>query len=149
MTRVRNWPGVFLVTTRSKISCTRSGRPRSRLSRMISSKNSRAAKGPVEDLRQADLHLPDGQIPFVTRPPVLWTQRQRNPAQPFAEEAVNILRLHGVADHLQFPRLRAGQETVVQRLIADAPLLQLPFRPFVPVQTQLDAPWRVAANLHK
>src|ERR1700728_308550 len=41
MTRVRNSPGVFLVTTRSNTSCTRSGRPRSRLSRMISSKNSR------------------------------------------------------------------------------------------------------------
>ena len=38
-------PGVFFVTTRSKINCTRSGRPRSRLSRMISSKNSRPRKG--------------------------------------------------------------------------------------------------------
>src|ERR1039457_3042294 len=45
ITRVRNSPGVFFVTTRSKINCTRSGRPRSRLSRMISSKNSRPRKG--------------------------------------------------------------------------------------------------------
>ena len=32
-------------TTRSKINCTRSGRPESRLSRMISSKNSRPRSG--------------------------------------------------------------------------------------------------------
>src|SRR2546425_7508765 len=45
ITRVRNSPGVLFVTTRSKMSWTRSGRPRSRLSRMISSNNSRPRKG--------------------------------------------------------------------------------------------------------
>ena len=44
-TRVRKRPGVFFVTRRSKTSWTMSGRPRSRFSRMISSKKMRPLSG--------------------------------------------------------------------------------------------------------
>ena len=49
-------------------------------------------QGTVEDLRQADFHLPDRQVPVVARLPVFWPQRKRNPPQPFAEHPVDVLR---------------------------------------------------------
>ena len=45
ITRVRNRPGVLRVILRLKISCTSSGRPRSRFSRMTCSKNRRPWTG--------------------------------------------------------------------------------------------------------
>src|SRR2546427_7626932 len=42
---VRKLPGVVRMILRGKINCTRSGRPKSRLSRMTSSKNCRPATG--------------------------------------------------------------------------------------------------------
>src|SRR5215472_13607514 len=56
------------------------------------------AQWPVEDLRQADFHLPDRQSPVVARLSVCWTERQRNPAQPFAEYPVDVFRPQPIAD---------------------------------------------------
>src|SRR3990172_4155216 len=48
MTRVPKRLGVLRCTRRPKISCIRSGRPRSRFSRITCSKNSRPRKGRVK-----------------------------------------------------------------------------------------------------
>src|ERR1022692_2281571 len=45
----------------------------------------------IVDLRQADLHLPDRQGPVVAGLPVLRSQRQWNPPEPFAEYPINVL----------------------------------------------------------
>ena len=58
-------PGVRWFTRRSKISCTWSGRPRSRFSRMTSSKKSAAVLGPVQNLGQRELRLQDGDVVAV------------------------------------------------------------------------------------
>src|SRR5882672_7832455 len=58
-------------------------------------------QGPVKDLRQADLRLPDRQIPVVARFPVLRAQRQWNSLQPFAEDPVDVLWSQGIADLLE------------------------------------------------
>ena len=51
-----------------------------------------APQWPVENLRQANFHLPDRQIPVVARTPIFRPQRKRNAAQPFPEHPVNVLR---------------------------------------------------------
>ncbi len=65
----------FFVTTRSKTNCTRSGRPRSRLSRMISSKNSRPRRGRSKICVRLTSICQIDEIPFVAYPPVF---RPRN-----------------------------------------------------------------------
>src|SRR5450755_2427927 len=70
ITRVRNSPGVFFVTTRSKINCTRSGPPQVQIVTNDFFEELTPAQGAIEDLRQADFHLPNRQIPIVPGPPV-------------------------------------------------------------------------------
>ena len=108
-----------------------------------------APQRPVENLCQADFHLPDREIPVVTRTPVFRPERKRNAAQPFPEHPVNVFRPQRVADLLQLHWLGAGKESVVQRFVGDVALVELSLGPFVPVQTQLHTPRRVAADLEK
>src|ERR1022692_4560324 len=100
----------------------------------------------IVDLRQADLHLPDRQGPVVAGLPVLRSQRQWNPPEPFAEYPINVLRPQAVADLLQFLRLGARQEPIIQRLVGDLLLLQLPLGPLVSIQAQLHASRGVAGD---
>jgi len=106
-------------------------------------------QGTIEDLRQADFHLPDRQVPIVACLPVFPSQRKRNLLQPLAEHPVDIFRTQRIADLLQCFRLGTGQKSVIQSFVLDLPFLQLPFGPFVPVQAQLRTPRRVAADFDK
>ena len=65
---------------------------------------------------------------------ISWRETQR----VHAEHPVDVLWPKRVADLLQFLRLGTRQETVVESLIADLLLFQLPLGPFMPVQTQFD-----------
>src|SRR6202030_434397 len=46
-------------------------------------------------------------------------------------------------------RLGTGKKTVVERLVIDPALVQLPFGPLMPVEAQFDSPRRVAADFDK
>src|SRR5271165_6816807 len=59
ITRVRKRPGVFLVTTRSKINLHPVGPPQIQVVPDDLFKELPSAQGPVEDLGQTNLHLPD------------------------------------------------------------------------------------------
>src|SRR5688572_10242258 len=62
---------------------------------------------------------------------------------------LNPLRplINYVADLLQFLRFGAGQESIVQCLVGDLALVQLPLGPLVPVQAQFNRPRRITADL--
>jgi hypothetical protein len=92
MTRVRNSPGVFLVTTRSKNQLHPIGPPQVQVVADNLLKELASAQRPVKDLRQAYFHLPDREIPVVTGLAILRPERQRNAPQPPAEQPVNVLR---------------------------------------------------------
>src|SRR5215469_17925284 len=104
---------------------------------------------PVEDLRQAHFHLPDRQTPVIAGGAVFSPQGQRQPLQPFPKHALDVLWPQRIADLLQSFRTGARKKTVVQTLVADSALLQLPLGPLMAVQAQLGSPRRVAAHLQK
>ena len=101
---------------------------------MTSSKELAAPQRLVENLRQADFHLPDRQIPVVARLPVFGPQGKRNASQPFPEHPLNLLWPQRIADLLQLHRLGTGEESVVQGLVGHVALVELSLGPLVPVQ---------------
>jgi hypothetical protein len=66
------------------------------------------AQGTIEDLSQADFHLPDRQVPVVACLPVFGPQWERNPIEPLPEHPVDFFRPQRVADLLQLVRLGTG-----------------------------------------
>ena len=95
-------------------------------------------KGPVEDVGQTDLELPDRQPVAVSRGAVLWRERMRETGQPAAEEFLDILGRELVAHALEPGGVGTGQESVVQRLEGDATVAELTLRPLVSVEAHTD-----------
>lgn len=94
-------------------------------------------------------HLPHGQLPVVSRRPIRKSQRERNPPEPFTKEQIYLLRAQRIADLLQLLRIVTASEAVIERLTFYAGFLQLPFRPFMAVDTDFDSPRCVTAHLYE
>ena len=60
-----------------------------------------------------------------------------------------MLRAQLITDSLQGLRISAREEAVVERLIGNPPLRQLPLGPFVTVEADLDWPWSIGADLQE
>src|SRR5690348_16494607 len=118
MTRVRNTPGVLRRTCRAKISATRSGRPMSRLSRMVCSKKIRPETGLSSTWVSENSGLHHRELVAVAGGPVRGGERVRQPGQPLADQLVDGLRGQAVADRLHRRHVLGvvdGGESVVQR----------------------------------
>src|SRR5712691_3534562 len=105
--------------------------------------------GPIEDLGQADFHLPEREPMLVTGQTIFGTERPRQALRPAVEEALNVLRTELAADLFQPLRLPAGQETVVQCLESEMLSPQLLLHPFVSVQAELDRVRQVGPDLEE
>jgi len=57
---------------------------------------------------------------------------------PARKESLNRRGIERIADALEGVGLGAGEKAVVQRREADAARLQLPLRPFMTIETDLD-----------
>jgi hypothetical protein len=110
---------------------TRSGRPRSRFSRMTSSKKVPPLDRLVEDLGQAHLHLPQQQLVLVTGAAVERRERPRQALRPAVEEGLDLLGTQGVADPLPPVGSPAGDKAVVEGLESDPLPAQLLLGPSV------------------
>jgi hypothetical protein len=70
-------------------------------------------------------------------------------AQPFSQQGVDLLCRQGVAERLGSLGVIAGQEAIVQGLKANRSVFQLPFDPFVAVETQFGITGKVGAELQE
>ncbi len=138
--------GTAVQMRRSKISDTRSGRPKSRLSRITSSKNTRPDRG-GPGLGEGELGLQDREVIAVAGPAVRGGERVREPGQPFAHEPVDLGRVEPVADPLE--PLGSSQEAnpLSSGVEADPGLGGLAFGPLVAVQAHLGVVGKVGAEL--
>ena len=73
----------------------------------------------------------------------------RQSAQPLPEQRVDLFGRQRLAQRLRPRGCRAGEHSVVQRLVVNALVLQLPLEPFVPVDAQLRVVGKVAAELQE
>jgi hypothetical protein len=89
--------------------------------------------GTVEDLGETDLHLKDGKLVAVPGGAVFGGEGMWQSFEPTAKEGVDVVGAEGTANLLQCFRVLAAEETVVERLIANPLVLQLPFGPLVAV----------------
>src|SRR2546426_1015233 len=106
-----------------------------------------AVQGAIEDLGEADLHLENRKLVAHSHGAVGRGERMRQPAQPAAEESVDILGAEIVADLLQRNRVVAGEEAVLQFLVADPLALELTLGPLVAVDPDADAERSVRGEL--
>src|SRR6202165_1994937 len=75
-----------------------------------------------KDLGQADLHLPDGELPIVARLAILGSERHRQALQPTGEKRRDLLLPQGIAKLLEGRAIRAGEKPVVESLVDDGAL---------------------------
>ena len=147
MTRVRKEPGVARVTLRVNRSWTRLGRPRSRLSRMTSSKNSRPRTGASNTwVRLTSIWRSESRVGEASGV-ILRCERQREPLPPAIEERLDVRLAEAVADGLKSARVATAQEAVVQGREGEPTSRELPLRPLVAVEAALEGIRGVAVNL--
>src|SRR4029453_2875054 len=103
----------------------------------------------VEDLGQRKLGLEDRKI--VTNVPgaVLCREGGRQATKPFSEQAVDLRRRELVADPLEQGRVCTAQDAVVEGLVLDPSLIQLPLGVLVPVDAKLRVVGEVRAELQE
>src|ERR1700680_2324077 len=135
---------------RPKIRLMRSGRPRSRLSRMTCSKKIRPETGLSSIwLGEGELGLADGDVVAVAGRPVCGAERVRQPCQAFTAARGHLDGAQEVADRLQSGGVLEGGEAVVQRGEGEVGLGGLAFGPVVAVDAQLGVEGEVAAELEE
>ena len=101
----------------------------------------------VEHLGQGELRLQDRDLVPVAGEVVRAGERVRQPAQPLAQQGVDLVGAESVADGLHSGRLVDGGEPVVQGGEGDALLRGLPLGPLVAVDAQLGVVRKVGAEL--
>src|SRR6266478_633091 len=101
----------------------------------------------IEDVGEADLHLPQGEAVLEPGGAVVGRQRPRQPSRPAVEEGLQMLRAEPVADFLKPVGLAARQKTVVETLEGKPVVAHLLLGPFVAVEAELDGIGQVAAHL--
>ena len=105
------------------------------------------AQRPIADLREADVERQERQL--IAEAPRLVDRQEgeRDLRLPAGEERLDIGLAQRLADRLEHVGLRAAETPVIQRGKSNASSLQLPLRPFVPIEAELDRIRRVAADL--
>jgi hypothetical protein len=106
-----------------------------------------AMKRPVEDLGQADLHLQQAELVAEASPAIGGGEGMREAAQPVAEEALDGFGRKRVADLLQHFRLSAGEKAVIEFLVRDAAMSQLPLGPLMAVDPDAHVEGSVGGEL--
>ena len=119
----------------------------SMLSRISCSKKTRPEGRPVQRHRGGELDLLNRQLPAVIGVLILAGERVREPGQPLAGEAVDLLVGQPVADPLHRGRVVSSAERVVQGGEADPGFEALPLGVLVPVDVDLPGVGEVAAEL--
>src|SRR5437868_13138915 len=104
---------------------------------------------PVEDAGIGDLELAEGQLIGVAGLEVVSRKRRGQSVEPAPEEGVHSIGGQPVTDPLEGCRIGAPTETVVERLVRDAGLVQLTLGPTVAVQPQPDRVGSICVRLPK
>ena len=116
---------------------------------MTSSKKMRPVRGSVEDLRQRELRLQDGDVVAIAGRAILAREGMRQSRQPLAQQRVDLGGRQSVAELLQTLGVGTAQNAVVEGLEGDAFLGQLPLDVFVAVDAQLGVVGKVGAELEE
>ncbi len=103
--------------------------------------------GPVEDPGVGDLELAEGEFVDIAGPQIRPGERGRELVDPPPKEALHRPWAESVTDPPQLPRVLTGAEAVVEGLVADPRLLQLPLGPLVAVEPDPDRPRGVGVGL--
>ena len=106
-------------------------------------------RGPVEDLGQSELGLENRDIVADALSPVGGREGVGQAGQPLAQQRIDLPRRQPVGQPLQAFGVRAAQDAVVERLVGDAPLRQLPLEVLVSVDAQLGVVGKYEQNLRK
>jgi len=106
------YPGVELTGSRfshlgSKIRLTRSGRPKSRLSRIKASTKAQPCSGSLKNLGSADFQLPDTQLVGITGRSLLRRERPGKLFDPAVEKSLDFLGIQLMTNTLQTLRVCA------------------------------------------
>src|SRR5215467_1750427 len=108
-----------------------------------------ACRWPVEHLGQGKLRLQNRDLVPVTGVAIGGGVGMGEPAQPFSQQGVDLLCRQGIAERLGALGVIAGQDAIVQGLKANPSMLQLPFEPFVAIETQFGIIGKVAAEFEE
>src|SRR6266851_3781899 len=100
----------------------------------------------IEDLRQADLDLPQAQPMPIPSGTIIGAQRPRKSLQPAVEEPLDVSRAERIAHVLQPLGVGAPAEAVVERSESDAGLVELSLGPLVAVDS--DTHWERQVRTH-
>ena len=104
---------------------------------------------PVQHLGERELRLQDRDVVAVARRPVRRRERMRQPAQPLPQQRIDLLGRQSFAQRLRPRRILAGQDAVIQRLVADPAQGELALEPLVAVDAKLRVVGKVAAKLQE
>src|SRR5215213_3327684 len=74
-----------------------------------------ASQRSVQYLSQRELSLQDRDIVKPAGLTICGSERMRQQAQPFAQQAINLLRRESLADSLQAAGISAGEKAIVER----------------------------------
>ena len=116
---------------------------------MTSSKKALPGHRPVQHLGERELRLQDRDVVAVARRPVRRRERMRQPAQPLPQQRIDLLGRQSLAQRLRPRRILAGQDAVIQRLVADPAQGELALEPLVAVDAKLRVVGKVAAELQE
>src|SRR5436190_2270546 len=103
--------------------------------------------GAIEHLRQRKFGLEDGELIAIASAAVGGGKGMRHPAEPLAKHRVDLRRVQGIREALHATGIRAGSNAVVEWLVGDPSLRELPFEPFVAIETELRRVGKVRAEL--
>ncbi len=106
-----------------------------------------AGLGAIEDLGQRKFGLEDGELIAVAGAAMACGKGMRQAAEPFAKHRVDLRGVQGIGDTLHAGGILAGSNAVIERLVGDVPLRELPFEPFVAIETELRRVGKVRAEL--
>src|SRR3954454_10768014 len=103
----------------------------------------------IEHLGEREFCLKDRDLISVTCLPVASGVGMRQQAKPLAQQGVDFSRTESVADRLKPLRVVTAEYAVVERLITNPFVLQLPFGVFVTVDAELGVVWKVRAEFQE
>lgn len=101
----------------------------------------------LKDLGPGNFKLPYRNFVGVSRGLIFRGEGIWEACGPLAVEGLDVLRAQFIADFLKSLGIRAGQKSVIEALVGDLPLLELPLGPFVSVDDEFDWKGAIGANL--
>jgi hypothetical protein len=104
---------------------------------------------PIEDLRETDFELIDGEVMIIPGAAVGRRERPGETLRPAVEKRLDVGRPERIARGLECDRIGTGEKPVVERLKPTVSAPQVLLHPLVAVETEFHGIRQIGADLHK